>query len=137
MLPNFRIPSDRSERTEDNLGTRVLLLCIMNSSGKFHGQFLSTTRLFRDLINEKYDRLWPEFTVDDQTYVEISNDREAVNQVEMSNPVNYRAKRAIEQWKKDYGSEVSPVDNLWREVFRFIFGIIISILDFFYGWLAN
>ena len=88
-------------------------------------------------MNEKYDRLWPEFTVDDQTYVEISNDREAVNQVEMSNPVNYRAKRAIEQWKKDYGSEVSPVDNLWREVFRFIFGIIISILDFFYGWLAN
>ena len=87
-------------------------------------------------MNKSYDRLWPAFTVDNQSYVEISNNRNTVNQVELSNPVKYRAVRAIEQWKKDYGSEVSPVTNFWREIILFIFSSLISAIDFFFDWLS-
>ena len=87
-------------------------------------------------MKENYDHLWPAFTADDQTYVEVSNSRRSVSQVELSNPAKYRAARAIQQWKKDYGSEVSIVDNFWREVFLFIFKSIISIIDLLFDWIS-
>ena len=74
-------------------------------------------------------KLWKPFSLQNQTYMDVTNDENKLILSEELNPPNKRSKRAIEMWKQWAMKDVAPAnDNIWVQIFVTVFANILNII---------
>ena len=74
-------------------------------------------------------KLWKPFSLQNQAYMDVTNDDNKLILSEELNPPQKRSKRAIEMWKQWAMKDVAPVaDNIWAQIFVTIFANILNII---------
>ena len=75
------------------------------------------------------DKLWKPFSLQNQTYMDVTNDDNNLILSEELNPPQKRSKRAIEMWKQCAMKDITPQsDNIWAQIFVTIFANILNII---------